>query len=256
MTIFDSRLFFILLVALAPSLRCVPNLRCDPAPSELPDKLQELLGQLQTHKTDFQCTDFQCVFDIFEEQCPCQTPEDPDCFEASVLNINSTLCDLISDLNELIDAQPDDCPPLEGCAVLVAGCMSSDIAQVDPVGTILASIGTDSSVSALTVTGSLVLQAEKNDTKHIAETIVFCDVAGGLWTYNLDTESFKLLHCNVDACCDVKINRCSWLIYVAYPSDQVLDIFNHTSCESEGTLTYTTSTPKACPRLDFKTSCV
>ncbi|XP_046558248.1 uncharacterized protein LOC124267381 [Haliotis rubra] len=316
MTMFDSRLFLVLLAVL------VPSLGSDPGPDELPDKLQNLLDLLVVAKADF-----QCVFDIIDEQCPCL---------------------------------------MEGCAVLVAGCNSSDIAVVDPVGTILPSIGTTGSVSALTVTGpfafnyfilylitnpltvvalnlpsgtlqtfvspldgegtgiafcngwyfiamedsdgnsviyrfdtvageilvniscagqlrvydGLVYFSDSNEILCVNklggdletkvkfpmkiksfdvidnDTIVFCDVAGGLWTYNLDTECFKLLDCNVDEpCCDVKINRCSWLIYVAYPDDPVLDIFNHTTCEKEGNLTYTTSTPKECPRLEFKPPC-
>ncbi|XP_046569363.1 uncharacterized protein LOC124277674 [Haliotis rubra] len=356
MTMFDSRLFLVLLAVLVPSLGSVPG------PNELPDKLQELLDLLVVAKADF-----QCIFDIIDEQCPCLTPGDPGCFETSVLDINSTLCDLISDLNDLIEDQPDDCPALEGCAALVAGCNSSDIAVVDPVGTILPSIVTNGNVSALTVTGAdtsvyVILYTTNNplilhrlrlpagrqrdlvipldgeatglgfcaprvfiamedsegnnviycfnrrhgeiivniscagkvrvyngrvyfsDCNEILcvnrrggdletkvkfpmniksfdiidnDTIVFCDVAGGLWTYNLDTECFKLLDCNVDEpCCDVKINRCSWLIYVAYPDNPVLDIFNHTTCEEEGTLNYTTSTPKECPRLEFKPPCV
>ncbi|XP_046379144.1 uncharacterized protein LOC124150976 [Haliotis rufescens] len=358
MTMFDSKLIFVLLAVLAPSLGSQPE------PNELPDKLESLLVNLRAAKADF-----QCIFEITNQQCPCLDPNS-DCFETTLLELNSTLCDLISDLERVIASQPIDCPPLEGCAALVAGCSSSDIAVVDPVGTILPSIDAGSDVSALTVCGSqdsdysiyyitndligtfivfclalpngtisslgsdviglgigiaccgddVFVSIEDNDGHHVLlrldmsgnghalltvacsgivraynrrvyfsnckeiqcvnksgedletkvkfstniksfdvvdeERIVFCDTAGGLWIYNINEDCFKLLDCNATKpCCDVKINNCTSLIYVAYSSDADLDIFNPDTCEKDGTLTYTTSEPTECPRLEFKPPC-
>ncbi|XP_071110696.1 uncharacterized protein, partial [Haliotis cracherodii] len=142
MTMFDSKLIFVLLAVLTPSLGSQPE------PSELPDKLISLLIQITAAKADL-----QCIFEITNQQCPC-LDSSLDCFETTLLELNSTLCDLISDLERVIASQPIDCPPLEGCAALVAGCLSSEIAVVDPVGTILPSIEAGSNVNALTVCGS------------------------------------------------------------------------------------------------------
>ncbi|XP_046380488.2 uncharacterized protein LOC124151865 [Haliotis rufescens] len=356
MTMFYNGLFIVLLAVLAPSLGCPPG------PDELPDKLAGLLTQLETAKADF-----QSIFDVTDEQCPCQTPGD--CFESDLEALNTTLCDLINNLTALIGDQSTDCPALEGCAALVGGCDRTDIAQVDPVGTILPSLGAFSSPSALTVSGDnassysiyilsspplriICVSGTTNTTliqedlgsgtgiavlddllyvaidnynttgidhlasiptsggtlsllteiscqagrvrafngrvyfsdckkiKCVNETggdlqvklkfsfsissfdviddnrIVFIDAAGGLWIYDIATKCFKLLHCKTGPPFgDVKINRCSSLIYVAYSGVSDLNIFNATSLESVGTLEYTTSNPSVCPRLGFEPDC-
>ncbi|XP_071111042.1 uncharacterized protein [Haliotis cracherodii] len=356
MTMFDNGLFIVLLAVLAPSLGCPPG------PAELPDKLAELLTQLETAKADF-----QSIFDVTDEQCPCQTPGD--CFENDLEALNTTLCDLINDLTALTGNQSTDCPALEGCAALVGGCDRTDIAQVDPVGTILPSLDVTYNVSDFTVSGdnassysiygiSLrplvifcvsgttntalndedlgsgtgiavlddLLYVAINDynntgidqlasiptsggplqllTKFSCEagrvgafngrvyfsdckeikcvdktgrdlqtklkfsmsitsfdviddnSIVFIDAAGGVWIYDIATNCFKLLYCIPgEPSGAVKINRCSSLIYVAYPGVSNLDIFNATSLESVGTLEYTTSNPSVCPSLGFEPDC-
>ncbi|XP_071111139.1 uncharacterized protein [Haliotis cracherodii] len=141
MTMFYNGLFIVLLSVL------VPSLGSQPGPDELPDKLQDLLTQLEDAKAEF-----QSIFDVTNEQCPCQIPGD--CFESDLEALNSTLCDLINDLTALIGDQPEDCPPLEGCAALVSGFFSSAIAVVDPVGTILPNIEANRVVEHLTVDGA------------------------------------------------------------------------------------------------------
>ncbi|XP_071111128.1 uncharacterized protein [Haliotis cracherodii] len=359
MTMFDNGLFIVLLAVLAPSLGCPPG------PDELPDKLAELLTQLETAKADF-----QSIFDVTDEQCPCQTPGD--CFENDLEVLNTTLCDLINNLTALTVDQSTDCPGLEGCAALVGGCSRTDIAQVDPVGTILPSLDVTYNVSAFTVSGDnassysiytlsyppriasvyfttteitfIVLLEEDfgsgtgiavlddllyvaindyrntgidylasiptsggtlqrltkfsceagrvrafngrvyfSDCKEIKcvdktggdlqtklkfsmsitsfdviddNSIVFSDAAGGVWIYDIATNCFKLLYCIPgEPWGDVKINRCSSLIYLAYPGVSNLDIFNATSLESVGTLEYTTSNPSVCPSLGFEPDC-
>ncbi|XP_046380476.2 uncharacterized protein LOC124151855 [Haliotis rufescens] len=360
MMMFYNGLFIVLLAVLAPSLGCLPE------PDDLPDKLAGLLTQLETAKADF-----QSIFDVTDEQCPCQTPGD--CFESDLEALNTTLCDLINNLTALIGDQSTDCPALEGCAALVGGCDRTDIAQVDPVGTILPSLGVYSNLRALTVSGdnassysiysvsspplriacesrtkagntpnqllnedlgsgtgiavlddllyvaidnynntgidhlafistsggtlSLLIEipceagrvrafngrvyfSDCKEIKCVNETggdlqvklkfsmditsfdviddnrIVFIDPAGGLWIYDIATNCFKLLHCKTSPPYgDVKINRCSSLIYVAYSGVSDLDIFNATSLESTGTLEYTTSNPDTCPRLGFEPDC-
>ncbi|XP_071111037.1 uncharacterized protein [Haliotis cracherodii] len=361
MTMFDNGLFIVLLAVLAPSLGCPPG------PDELPDKLAELLRQLQVAKTDF-----QCIFDVTNEQCPCQTLGD--CFESDLETLNSTLCELINNLTALIGDQPDDCPALEGCAALVGGCDRTDIAQVDPVGTILPSIETNYTVSGFTVCGDndtyyyiyllhcspptvvevclplgtetvklgpdadsgkytgiaswddklyvaidnyngtgddvlvmlykscenevdvivnisceagtvrvfdwRVYFSDCKEIKCVNETggdlqvklkssmdiksfdvidenrIVFIDDAGGVWIYDIAANCFKLLYCIPgEPWGDVKVNRCSSLIYLAYPGVSDLDIFNSTTCEKVGTLPYTTSEASDCPYLGFEPAC-
>ncbi|XP_046376108.2 uncharacterized protein LOC124148898 [Haliotis rufescens] len=356
MTMFVNGLFIVLLAVLAPSLGSQPG------PDELPDKLAGILTQLENAKAEF-----QSIFDVTNEQCPCQTPGD--CFESDLEALNSTLCDLINNLTALIGDQSTDCPALEGCAALVSGFDSSDIAVVDPVGTILPNIEANRTVGPLTVVGAnnsdysiyygsngafftvnqLSLPSEDetveytfstsatrvkgiaylddkifvalenfigfiNDIARISggsvthlrsvpcpgtvrsydgrvyfssckeiqsfrptavadletnvkfsmnmrsfdvidqDNTVFCDDTGALWIYNDVTACFKLLDCSVQ-CRDVKVNRCSSLVYVASSSVSHLSIFNSTSYENEGTLTYTTSTASAQPRLEFEPSC-
>ncbi|XP_048252447.1 uncharacterized protein LOC125380128 [Haliotis rufescens] len=360
MTMFDNGLFIVLLAVLAPSLGCPPG------PDELPDKLAGLLTQLETAKADF-----QSIFDVTDEQCPCQTPGD--CFESDLEALNATLCDLINNLTALIGDQSTDCPALEGCAALVGGCSRNDIAQVDPVGTILPSLDVTYNVSAFTVSGDnassysiyyvsyppLRIVCESRTTagntlnllhgspfgsgtgiavlddllyfainnfnnaginflasiptsggpvqlhtmisceagkvrafngrvyfsdckeiKCVNETggdlqtklkfsmsitsfdviddnrIVFIDAAGGVWIYDIATNCFKLLYCIPgEPSGDVKVNRCSSLIYLAYPGVSDLGIFNATSLESADTLEYTTSNPSDCPSLGFEPDC-
>ncbi|XP_046348464.2 uncharacterized protein LOC124129040 [Haliotis rufescens] len=361
MTMFGNGLFIVLLAVLAPSLGCHPG------PDELPDKLQDLLTQLKEAKADF-----QCIFDVTNEQCPCQTPGD--CFESDLEALNSTLCELINDLTALIEDQPMDCPPLEGCAALVGGCNWEHIDVVDPVGTILPSIETNYNVSGFTVCGdnetyyyiyyiycspptvkelclplgteTVKLGPDDNSGKYTGiaswddklyvaiddyngtgddvlvflykscenqvdvivniscdagtvrvfdwrvyftnckeiqcvnetggdlqtklkfsidiksfdvideERIVFIDDAGGVWIYDISTKCFKLLYCIPGKPCgDVKVNRCSSLIYLAYPGVSELDIFNSTTCEKVGTLPYTTSDASDCPYLGFEPAC-
>ncbi|XP_048251849.1 uncharacterized protein LOC124151858 [Haliotis rufescens] len=353
MTMFGNGLFIVLLAVLAPSLGCPPG------PDELPDKLAGLLTHLETAKADF-----QCIFDVTNEQCPCQTPGD--CFESDLEALNATLCDLINNLTALIGDQSTDCPALEGCAALVGGCDRTDIAQVDPVGTILPSLDVTYNVSAITVSGDNasiyyvyiisfrpfriicvvgitinILLAEEfgtgtgiavsvdllffaihdynntgidhlasipksggtlsllteiscqaggvrafngrvyfSDCKEIKcvnetggdlqtklkfsmaiksfdvideDRIVFIDDAGGVWIYDIATKCFKLLYCIPGKPCgNVKVNRCSSLIYLAYLGVSELDIFNSTTCEKVGTLPYTTSEPTYCPSLGFE----
>ncbi|XP_067665098.1 uncharacterized protein [Haliotis asinina] len=85
-----------------------------------------------------------------------------------------------------------------------------------------------------------------------SDRIVFCDNSGGLWIHNAATGCSKLLTCKENACGDVKINSCTSLIYVVYPDDANLDIFNSTTCEREGTLPYTESVPTSSPSLEFE----
>ncbi|XP_046352594.2 uncharacterized protein LOC124132637 [Haliotis rufescens] len=352
MTMFDNGLFIVLLAVLAPSLGSQPG------PDELPNKLAGILTQLEDAKADF-----QCIFDVTNEQCPCQTPGD--CFESDLQALNSTLCDLINDLTALIGDQPEDCPPLEGCAVLVSGFFVSDIAVVDPVGIFLSTIEAIRTVNHITVDGAnnsdysiyyitndvvtsvnqLSVPSE-DDTqiysmlspglegagiaylddqifvafRNYAPTVnalvsisggiatdllniscagtvrsydgrvyfgnckeiqsvntsgadletkvkfsmniisfdvidqvntVFCDDTGALWIYNDDTACFKLLDCNL-RCWDVKVNRCSTLVYVSSTGVSHLSIFNSTSCEKEGTLNYTTSVAAGNLWLEFE----
>ncbi|XP_046351690.1 uncharacterized protein LOC124132101 [Haliotis rufescens] len=353
MTMFYNGLFIVLLAVL------VPSLGSQPGPDELPDKLQDLLTELEDAKADF-----QSIFDVTNEQCPCQTAGD--CFESDLEALNSTICDLINNLTALIGDQPEDCPPLEGCAALVSGFASSDIAVVDPVGTILPNIEASNNVGPLTVVGAnnsdysiyyispgnTVIQLSlpsENDTVEFTipttgsigtgiaylddqifvaandflpsvnslvsisggsatillniscagtvrsydgrvyfgnckeiqsinstgddletnvkfstnirsfdvidqDNTVFCDETGALWIHNDATACFKLLDCSVQ-CRDVKVNPCSSLIYVASSSVGDLSIFNSTSYENEGTLTYNTTTASAQPRLEFEPSC-
>ncbi|XP_071094709.1 uncharacterized protein [Haliotis cracherodii] len=355
MTMFVNGLFIVLLAVLAPSLGSQPG------PNELPDKFAGILTQLENAKAEF-----QSIFDVTNEQCPCQTPGD--CFESDLEALNSTLCDLINNLTALIGDQSTDCPALEGCAALVSGFVSSEIAVVDPVGTILPNIEANRTVGPLTVVGTndsdysiyyvsngaeltfnqLSLPSEENTVEYTLSTpgargkgiaflddkifaaienflgsssaivsisagnavlllitpcpgtvrsydgrvyfsnckeiqsinstgvtdletklkfsmnirsfdvidqdnTVFCDDTGALWAYNDATACFKLLDCNVQ-CRDVKVNRCSSLVYVASSSVSHLSIFNSTSYENEGTLTFTTSTASAELRLEFEPS--
>ncbi|XP_067665780.1 uncharacterized protein [Haliotis asinina] len=142
MTMFNNGFLLVFVAVLAPSLGS------QPAPNELPDKLRQALNALTQAKSDF-----QCIFDVSDEQCPCQTPGDPSCFETDLENINSTLCELIANLTELSTDQPTDCPALEGCAAVVTGNYSDDLSVVDPVGTILPSIQAANTVNELVITG-------------------------------------------------------------------------------------------------------
>ncbi|XP_046362607.2 uncharacterized protein LOC124139526 [Haliotis rufescens] len=359
-----------LLVAIEPSFGSCPG------PEELPDKLGAFLNDLQDAKALL-----RTCSEITNEQCPC-LDGDTECFENRLEDVNTTLCSLINQSINVINAAPAVCPAHEGCAALVAGCNSSVIAVVDPVGTILSSIDTLADVSALTVYGSngsyyticyisndpfvvRCLLLPSGETRVILDIdltsvygegtgiaycdglvyvafdlpepqqdgllsvstegppfsvlpvvdiscnagtvrafngrvyfvncktiesvnktggdlqiemifstttisfdvlddgrIVFCDAFGGLWIHDQNVTCFKLLDCReVDngdpmPCGDVKINRCTSLIYVAYPDDEVLVIYNSTSCDEEGTLTYTPSEPTGCPSLEFKPTCV
>ncbi|XP_067665805.1 uncharacterized protein [Haliotis asinina] len=142
MTMFNNGFLLVFVAVLAPSLGS------QPAPNELPDKLNQTLNALTQAKSDF-----QCIFDVSDEQCPCQTPGDPSCFETDLENINSTLCELIANLTALLKAQPTDCPALEGCAAVVTGNYSDELSVVDPVGTILPSLRADNIVNCLAICG-------------------------------------------------------------------------------------------------------
>ncbi|XP_071111119.1 uncharacterized protein [Haliotis cracherodii] len=368
MMMFDNGLFIVLLAVLAPSQGCPPG------PDELPEKLAELLTQLETAKADF-----QCIFDVTNEQCPCQTPGD--CFENDLETLNNTLCELINDLTALIGDQPDDCPALEGCAALFGGCNWTDIAVVDPVGTILPRKEANDTVNGLTVCGdnethyciysihdclpptvvelclslgteTVIYGPDVNSGKYTGiaswgdklyvaiddyngtgddvlmslykngdtpadvivyisceagtvrdfdwltilnvnckqssslplqcfnetggdlqtklkssmdiksfdvideDCIVFIDAAGGVWIYDIATNCFKLLYCIPgEPSGEVKINRCSSLIYLTYPGVSELLIYNATTCEKVGTLPYTTSEASDCPYLGFEPAC-
>ncbi|XP_046346223.1 uncharacterized protein LOC124126752 [Haliotis rufescens] len=371
MTMFDSRFVVVLLGVIAPLLGC----------GTLENELATILGRLQAAKEDF-----KCIFNISDEQCPCldgtplsgnETIADVGCFEAQLEVLTRLLCDLTVELENVTESQPDTCPHLEGCASLVAACSCSDVAVVDPVGTIQPSLQASENVSGIVVDGSIALCpaytiyyfsehplhivcwvinsteetetvianetilaedtgvatgiAYHNDKVFIAldysgvpdvllsvdtvapftvtplatltckpgkvrsyegrvyfsdckavrsvtptggdertemqfslsinsfdflgdDTIVICDEFGGLWHYSPASRCFTLIDCRSSPCADVKLNQCSSLVYVAYPDNAELDVFESTLV-ANGTLAYTTSVPGACPTIDFEPNC-
>ncbi|XP_046346221.1 uncharacterized protein LOC124126750 [Haliotis rufescens] len=146
MMMFNSSLIFVLLAVIAPSLGC----------SDLETDLGSALATLEAA-----IEAFGCYPNITDEQCPCMTEDgiclvgnetidDVECFATKLEVLRNIMYTLLDDLENITTTRPDDCPNLVGCAALVSGCETDEVAVVDPVGTILPSVNLATKVSGLT----------------------------------------------------------------------------------------------------------
>ncbi|XP_071111109.1 uncharacterized protein [Haliotis cracherodii] len=147
---FSSSLIFVLLAVIAPSLGSI----------SLEQNLTSALARL-----DAATTAFGSYSNITDEQCPCMTQDgiclignetidDVECFATKLEVLRNILLSLLDDLDNITISRPDDCPNLVGCAALVSGCETDEVAVVDPVGTILPSVNLATNVSGLTTDDS------------------------------------------------------------------------------------------------------
>ncbi|XP_071111238.1 uncharacterized protein [Haliotis cracherodii] len=82
--------------------------------------------------------------------------------------------------------------------------------------------------------------------------IVFCEISGAVLIYDpADKTYLQLKEPTAGDCCgSVKVSPCDDdLIYIANKNDADIEIYNSTSLEFVGSLTYTTSTPSPCPSI-------
>ncbi|XP_071111481.1 uncharacterized protein [Haliotis cracherodii] len=82
--------------------------------------------------------------------------------------------------------------------------------------------------------------------------IVFCETSGVVLIYNPAGKTYLQLKEPTagDCCSSVKVSPCDDdLIYIANKNDPDIEIYNATSLEFVGSLTYTTSTPSPCPSI-------
>ncbi|XP_046379184.2 uncharacterized protein LOC124151002 [Haliotis rufescens] len=143
MTMFDSLLIVALLATITPTLG---TQRCDIEANGLNIKMNDILTIITLGQTNF-----QCVFNLTNDMCPCQDTSFANCFETRLEAANAELADLIEEFRVLTqDVAPVDCPGLQGCAALVASDESSLVAVADPVGSILHYIDASLNISALT----------------------------------------------------------------------------------------------------------
>ncbi|XP_046335066.2 uncharacterized protein LOC124117298 [Haliotis rufescens] len=82
--------------------------------------------------------------------------------------------------------------------------------------------------------------------------IVFCETSGAVLIYDPTDKTYRQLKepTDGDCCGSIKVSPCDDdLIYIANKNDADIEIYNATSLEFVSSLTYTTSTPSACPSI-------
>ncbi|XP_067660597.1 uncharacterized protein [Haliotis asinina] len=87
--------------------------------------------------------------------------------------------------------------------------------------------------------------------------VVFTDTSGAVWLFDPVQQTYRQLKRppNNGICgASSAINPCDSLLYVANINDPDLEIYNATSFQRVGSLTYTDSTPSPCPSVGFDPS--
>ncbi|XP_071089020.1 uncharacterized protein [Haliotis cracherodii] len=81
--------------------------------------------------------------------------------------------------------------------------------------------------------------------------IAYCDRSGALYIFDPVEEIYKQLRRpSVGDCCgSMKVSPCDSRLYVVYKNDADIEIYNTTTFEDVGSLTYTRSTPSSCPSI-------